>query len=311
MRVITAADLQQTLDYESLVDRLREYFRSGVTVPVRHHHTIDMPEGPEATLLLMPAWREGSYLGVKIATVFPDNGKRGLPSVMATYLLMDGRSGEPMALIDGSELTTRRTAAASAFASRYLSRPDCERLLMVGTGALAPHLIRAHASQRPICNVLIWGRNQARAEYLAKRLNHRRFRVVATDDLESAARGAHIICCATGSHDPLIRGAWLQPGQHLDLVGGFTPAMREVDDEAMRRAELFVDTRDGALKEAGDIVDPIRRGVIAESDVNGDLFDLARGLRPGRDRYDQITLFKSVGTALEDLAGAKLAFERV
>ncbi|MCB2102021.1 MAG: ornithine cyclodeaminase family protein [Rhodobacterales bacterium] len=318
MRVIPAAALETALDYRSLVDRLRDYFRSGCTVPVRHRHTLPSPLGGEgggegahdATLLLMPAWRDGGYIGVKIATVFPDNGAQGLPAVMASYLLMSGKTGAPLALIDGTELTVRRTAAASALASRYLSRSDSERLLMVGTGKLAPHLILAHASQRPICNVLVWGRDVKKAKALAKRLDRPDFRVAATEDLESAARGAHVISCATLSRDPLIRGEWLQPGQHLDLVGAFTPAMRESDDAAVRRARVFVDTREGALKEAGDITQALASGALSEDAVRGDLFDLTRGAVSGRDHYRDITLFKSVGTALEDLAAAKMAFER-
>ena len=258
----------------------------------------------------MPAWQENRWIGVKIATVFPDNAAKGLPAVMGAYLLLDGRTGQPQALIDGPSLTLKRTAAASALASSYLSRPDCERLLMVGTGALAPYLIMAHAAQRPICNVLIWGRSPDKAAALAKRLNRRDLKVEATDDLEAAARGAHVISCATLSREPLIRGAWLNQGQHLDLVGAFTPEMRESDDEVVRRSRVFVDTREGACAEAGDIAQPIRSGVFDPADIAGDLYDLTRGERSGRRYYDQVTLFKSVGTALEDLAAAQLAFER-
>ena len=230
---------------------------------------------------------------------------------MGAYLLLDGKTGAPQALIDGPMLTLKRTAAASALASSYLSRPDCERLLMVGTGALAPHLIMAHASVRPICNVLIWGRSPDKAARLAKRLDRSAFRVDHTEDLEGAARGAEVISCATLSTEPLVRGDWLQPGQHLDLVGAFKPDMRETDDAAIRRARVFVDTREGALKEAGDIVQPIASGALDPADIAGDLFELTRGERAGRRFYDQITLFKSVGTALEDLAAAQLAVERV
>ncbi len=310
MRILSAADVEGALDWDSLVERLRRAFRRGAEVPVRHHHEIANPGGPEGTLLLMPAWQAGLHIGIKIVTIFPDNDARGLPSVMGAYLLLDGKSGAPIALIDGPMLTVKRTAAASALASSYLSRPDCERLLMIGTGSLAPYLIMAHASVRPICNVLIWGRSPDKAARLAKRLDRPDFRVAATDDLEAAVRGAHVISCATLSKDPLVQGDWLQPGQHLDLVGAFRPDMRESDDTAIRRARVFVDTRDGALAEAGDIVQPIESGVLDPDDVAGDLFDLTRGERAGRRFYDQITLFKSVGTALEDLAAAELAAER-
>ncbi len=310
MRILSAADVEAALDWDSLIERLRQAFRRGAEVPVRHHHEIANPGGPEGTLLLMPAWQSGRHIGVKVVTIFPDNGEQGLPSVMAAYLLLDGKTGSPIALIDGPTLTLKRTAAASALASGYLSRPDCERLLMVGTGALAPYLVSAHAAVRPICNVLIWGRAPDKAAKLAKRLDRADFRVAATEDLEAAAQGADIISCATLSRDPLVRGDWLWPGQHLDLVGAFRPDMRESDDQAIRRARVFVDTRDGATKEAGDIVQPIESGALDPADVAGDLFDLTRGARAGRRYYDQITLFKSVGTALEDLAAAELAAER-
>ncbi len=311
MRILSAAEIEGALDWDSLVERLRQAFRRGAEVPVRHHHDVGSGGGPEGTLLLMPAWQAGRHIGVKVVTVFPGNAERSLPAVMGAYLLLDGRSGAPQALIDGPMLTLKRTAAASALASGYLSKPDCERLLMVGTGALAPHLITAHASVRPICNVLVWGRSPEKAAKLAKRLDRRDFRVSHTEDLSAAVEGADIISCATLSHDPLVRGDWLRPGQHLDLVGGFKPDMRETDDTAVRRARVFVDTRAGACTEAGDIVQPVESGVLDLNDIAGDLFELTRGERAGRRFYDQITLFKSVGTALEDLAAAQLAVERV
>ncbi len=310
MRIIGAAEVEAALDYRQLVERLRQMFRTGCAVPLRQHYTVPTDGESDATLLLMPAWQVGHHIGIKLVTVFPDNVKLSLPSVMGAYLLLDAKTGMPLALIDGPSLTLRRTAAASALAARYLAREDCERLLMVGTGALAPHLILAHAAVRPVCNVLVWGRDPAKAKRLARRLDRSDFRVVATTDLEGAARGAQIISCATMSREPLIRGDWLQPGTHLDLVGGFTPEMREADDVAVAKARVFVDTREGALAEAGDIVQPLADGVIGADDIAGDLFDLTRGDRAGRRFYDQITLFKSVGTALEDLAAAQLTVQQ-
>lgn len=311
MRILSAAEVEAALDFDSLVERLRVAFRRDIRVPLRHHHAVATDTGVDATLLLMPAWQSGRHIGVKTVTVFPDNAARGLPAVMGVYLLLDGKTGSPLALIDGPMLTAKRTAAASALASSYLSRPDSERLLMVGTGTLAPQLIMAHAAVRPICNVLIWGRAEDKAARLAKALDRSDFKVAHTTDLEAAARGAHIISCATLSAEPLIEGEWLRAGQHLDLVGGYRPDMRETDDTAIRRARVFVDTRAGACKEAGDIVQPLESGVLTLDDIAADLFDLTRGERAGRRYYDQITLFKSVGTAIEDLAAAQLAFERV
>jgi ornithine cyclodeaminase len=230
---------------------------------------------------------------------------------MGSFLLFDGQSGKPLVVMDGPALTARRTAAASALAATYLARPDCERLLMIGTGALASHLIEAHASVRPIVNVLVWGRRHEKAVKLAQRLNRRSLKVAATTDLANAVRGAHIVCCATPSETPIVEGHWLPLGVHLDLVGGFRPEMREADDDCIRRGRVFVDTRAGALTEAGDIIQPLKSGILREDDIAGDLFDLARGTRGGRRYHDQITIFKSVGSAIEDLAAARLALDQV
>jgi ornithine cyclodeaminase/alanine dehydrogenase-like protein (mu-crystallin family) len=311
MRILGYSEVVAALDFPALVEALRQMFRAGAEVPLRHHHAIPVPGGSGGTLLLMPAWQAGRYLGIKVVTVFPDNRAQDKPSVMGSYLLLDGNTGAPLAMMDGPALTARRTAAASALAASYLARPDCERLLMVGTGALASHLIEAHASVRPIVNVLVWGRNPEKAAKLAHRMSRRNLKVAATTDLANAVRGAHVISCATLSERPLIEGYCLPLGVHLDLVGGFRPDMREADDDCVRRARVFVDTRAGALKEAGDIVQPIRSGVLSEDDIAGDLFDLTRGTRAGRRYHDQITMFKSVGTAIEDLAAAQLALDNV
>jgi alanine dehydrogenase len=312
MRLIGPSEIHEALAWAPLIEALRQMFRTGCTVPARHHHTIAAGgDRADGTLLLMPAWQAGRYVGVKLATVFPSNGAQGLPAVMGTYMLLDGRTGQPLALIDGQALTLRRTAAASALAASYLARRDAERLLVVGTGALAPYLLEAHAAIRPIRTASIWGRDPAKAAQLAQRLDRPGLRVAATTDLADAVRNADIVTCATLARTPLIRGEWLVPGVHLDLVGGFTPEMREADDECVARARIFVDTRAGATVEAGDIVQPLAAGRLALDDIAGDLFDLTSGRSAGRCRDDQITLFKSVGTALEDLAAAMLLIERL
>jgi len=309
VRVIDADTIARALTYERLVDALADAFRSEITVPVRHHHTIPR-EGADATLLLMPAWTaEGDkFLGCKIVSVFPDNAKAGRPAVYGQYLLSSGETGEPLALIEGRALTVWRTACASALAARYLARQDASHLVMVGAGALAPHLIRAHAAVRPISRVSLWNRTRARAVSTAFGLAATGIQVEMVEDLETAVREADIVSCATLSTDPIIRGAWLKSGTHVDLVGGFTPKMREADDAVIRKASIFVDTREGALKEAGDLVSPIKRKVIKKTDVKADLFELCRGEQKGRRSAREITLFKSVGTAIEDLAAAMLVW---
>lgn len=312
MRFVTAAEIDAALTWPALIAPLRDAFRGDVVTPTRHHHSLARPDG-DATLLLMPAWQKGAggYAGVKIVSVFPGNAARGKPSVIGTYLLLDGDSGEPLAALDGQALTAWRTAAASALAASYLARTDAWRLVMVGAGALAPRLIAAHAAVRPIAEVAIWNRHPERALALAAELDRPGLRVTATQDLAAAVATADIVSAATMSREPLIRGAWLRPGAHVDLVGAYNPAMREADDAAVARATVYVDTRAGALHEAGDLVQAIAAGVLEEGGIAGDLFDLCRGTAPGRRSADEITLFKSVGTAIEDLAAAVLVYERL
>ncbi|TAD92095.1 MAG: ornithine cyclodeaminase family protein [Alphaproteobacteria bacterium] len=302
--VLDAATLRRVLDMPGLIAALAEAFAAGAEVPLRHHHPVPVPERRPGMLLLMPAWQPGGLMGVKIVTVFPDNGQDGLASVQGSYLLMSAATGVPLAMMDGRMLTLRRTAAASALAASHLARPDAATLVMVGTGALIPHLIEAHRSIRPITRTLVWGRDPAKAAALAATVG-----AEVAVDLAAAVAEADIVSAATLSSDPLIQGVWLKPGAHVDLVGGFTPTMREADDEAIRRAAVFVDTRVGAMHEAGDITQPLANGTLAPSAVRAELAELVRGA-PGRTAADQITLFKSVGTAIEDLAAAALAHRR-
>jgi len=263
----------------------------------------------DSSLLLMPAWDDGNYIGIKIATILPQNLEKNLPAVQATIMLLDRTTGQPLAIMDGAEITARRTAGASALALRYLSRTESSHLLMVGTGVLAPHLIQSHSAVRPISKVSIWGRNFEKAQSVASTFLDTNINVQAVPVLEDAVADADIISCATLTQNPLIKCAWLKPGQHLDLVGAFTPDMRESDDDAIRRARVFVDAP-GAITEAGEICQPIAAGVLAKSDIQGDLFSMARGTAPLRQSTDEITLFKSAGTAIEDLVAARVAYER-
>lgn len=306
MITISAGRVDECLTHGGLVETLREAFRAGAIQPVRHHHTIERPEGQDSTLLLMPAWNDPAqkdgHIGVKVAAVSPDNNAIGKPAVMGVYLLMDGTTGEPQALIDGQRLTLWRTACASGLATSYLARSDASRLLMVGAGALAPHLVRAHASQRPIRSVRVWNRTPSNAEKLAESLRQDGFDAAAVDDRDEAIGWADIISCATISTVPLVRGELLAPGTHVDLVGAFSPTMRESDDAALVRAEVYVDTRAGATKEAGDIVQAVQSGAFKADAIRADLFELTRGKKRGRQSDEAITLFKSVGAAIEDLA---------
>ena len=308
MRVVSAEDVHAALDYPALVEALRELFRRGVDLVETVHLAQPLPDGRQNDWLLLPAWQFGRHQGVKLVSVYPGNEAKGLASVLGVYLLFDGSTGVPLACIDGAALTLRKTAANSALAATYLARADARAMLMVGSGALAPHLIMAHAAVRPIAHVLIWNRTPERARELAKHLRseprHVGLEIGATDDLEAAVRQADLVSCATMATAPLVHGAWLKPGAHLDLVGGYRLDMREADDEAVRRARVFIDARFTAGRHTGDICQPLAAGLIAEADIT-DTFQLARGERPGRLSDDEITLFKNGGGGHEDLGTAQ------
>jgi ornithine cyclodeaminase/alanine dehydrogenase-like protein (mu-crystallin family) len=317
MITVDAAGVDAALTFPGLVETLREAFRAGAVQPVRHHHTVERPTGAASTLLLMPAWTNfhasgggDGHIGVKVVTVSPDNNAVAKPAVMGLYLLLDGKTGEPQALIDGPRLTQWRTACASALAATWLAREDVSDLLVIGAGAMAPFLARAHAAVRPIKRISIWNRTAANAETAAEDLRRDGLNAEVAKDLDAALASADIVSSATISKEPLVKGALLKPGAHVDLVGGFTPEMREADDEAIRRARVYVDTRGGATKEAGDIVQPLASGLLTQERIVADLHELARGQKPGRRSADEITLFKSVGAALEDLAAGIAVYRK-
>jgi ornithine cyclodeaminase len=310
LRVFTAAEVAAALPYGRLIDALERALRTPTSVPARAFHPIAVPNGGDGLLIVMPAWEVGGYACVKIATVFPDNEARGLPTVQAQVLLFDASNGSCVALLDGGEITRRRTAAASALAARSLARRDARELLVVGTGALAAYMAAAHAQVRQFERISVWGRNAAKAGTCARLIASQLpgHVVVSAADLELAARRADVISCATTSREPLIRGQWLKDGAHLDLVGSYCADMREADSDAVARARVYVDTYQGACSEAGDLLVPLAEGRIAADHIRGELAQLVAGSVPGRLSERDVTLFKSVGTAIEDLVAAQTAF---
>jgi len=305
---LNAADVSAYAPWPELIEALRDGFRSDITVPMRHHHSFPASNGGrDNTLLLMPAWQTGLALGVKLVSVVPENGSRGLPAIHSIYVLSDATTGSVRAILDGGEITARRTAATSALAVDYLARQSAQRLLIVGTGRLCRNVAQSHSAVRPIKQIEIWGRSRERAEIAARDVEDLTgIAARPVDDLETAVRSADIITCVTLTQTPLVKGEWLLPGVHLDLIGGFTPDMRETDDDAIARSDVYVDTLAGAPNEAGDILQPLRSGVLSMSDIHGDLFDLCRNRTRGRKSDDAMTLFKSAGHALQDLTIANL-----
>jgi ornithine cyclodeaminase/alanine dehydrogenase-like protein (mu-crystallin family) len=305
MRQFDAAATRRALPFDALIAAIEAMFVAGCEVPPRHVHAIGSEHGGEhGKVLIMPAW-QGRYLGIKTVNIFPGNAARGMPALFSTYTLYDAATGEPLAQVDGNEITARRTAAASALAARFLAAPGAASLLVVGSGRVASLLAQAYRLVRPIVDVTVWSRNHDSALKLAAQLCADGFAARASLDLEAAARKADIVSCATLSTGPLIRGEWLRPGSHLDLIGSFTPQMRETDDACFAGARVFVDTFE-ALQKSGDLLGPMSRGVFAQADIAGTLEALCRGQAEGRRGDHQRTVFKSVGTALEDLAAAVL-----
>ncbi|MFZ6642208.1 ornithine cyclodeaminase family protein [Undibacterium sp. TC4M20W] len=307
----TKEQVSIALPYAKLIPALRLAFTQEVIAPKRHAHNLS--EADNSSLLLMPVWQPQGQLGVKLVTVAPKN--TDMPTVQAVFVLFSTKTGAPLALMDGEELTLRRTAAASALASSYASRHDARHLLLVGNGSLAPHIAIAHCQTRAITDISIWGRSVEKSAGAAKIIReHTEFpahiRVHVREDLAAACHEADIICCATTSKTPVVLSDYVKAGTHLDLVGGFKPDMREVDDELMSRATVFVDTYAGALAEAGDITQTLANGSLAKSAIVAELAELCADKHLGRKSNAEITLFKSVGTAIEDLCAANLVWSR-
>ena len=309
MKVYDRENVASSLQYGILIEALRKAFSSKITAPERVQHTIKNKNGSDATLLLMPAWKIGEHIGIKIVSVFPENTTNNMNAVHANYFLVNANDGKPVAVMDGTELTLRRTACASALAADYLVNKNVDTLLMIGTGNLAPHMIKAHCVVRNYSRILIWGRNEEKAERLALSLNIKDKEIVAKNDLKEALNVADVISCATLTQKPLIMGDWIKPGQHLDLVGAFTPDMAEVDSKAIAKSKVVVDTYEGALSESGELINALKEGRIKKEHILSDLRELVLEEKKIRKDSNDITLFKSVGTALEDLAAAELVIE--
>lgn len=304
--------IDKNTHFPALISKLKEAFSTlSIEVPMRHHHDFPNPEeNIDSTLLLMPAWNPGKEAGVKIVTVSPNNGVYNLPSIQGTYIYLDAHKGSVKAILAAKSLTAKRTAAASALASSYLSREDASSLLMIGTGALSVNLILAHASVRPIKDVYVWGRNFEKAEVICEELAHENFNMTPIKEISEVISKVDIISSATLSKTPLVLGKYLKSGQHIDLVGAYRKDMREADDEAIKKSSVFVDTYQGGLKESGDIAIPLKNGIITESDIKADLFELCSVKKQGRHNQQEITFFKSVGHALEDLAAASYYYKK-
>lgn len=303
--------IEQNSNFNALIEALKLGFsNSDIIVPQRHHHDFPNPSTcVESTLLLMPAWHPSKNAGVKIVTVSPENAQFNLPSIQGIYAYFDAINGTIKAIIDAKSLTTKRTAATSALASSYLSRENSTSLLMIGTGALSINLIKAHASVRPLKKIFVWGRHFEKAKQIAQSLKNETFTIEAIETYDKVIHNVDIISCATLSKNPLILGDHIKEGQHIDLVGAYKKDMREADDGVILKSSVFIDTYQGA-NESGDINIPLKKGILKDTDIKGDLFELTSLKKPGRQHQKDITVFKSVGHAIEDLIAANYYYNK-
>ncbi|WP_230656486.1 ornithine cyclodeaminase family protein [Psychrobacter sp. I-STPA10] len=304
-------DKQQTIaamPYDALIEAIWQMFKQGCVVPRRHIHSIDSDDAG-STLLIMPAWQKNHYLGIKQVTIYPENSKKfGIAGLFSTYTLFDAKNGMPVAVIDGDAITCRRTVAASALAAKFLARKQSKKLLIVGAGNVARELAFAYAEVFELSTIEVWNITYERAVNLANELQAKGFSAVAVKDLKEAVSRSDIVSCATLSTDALIRREWVKKGTHIDLIGSFKPNMRETDDAMFADTCVFVDTSE-ALDKAGDLLSPMAAGVLNRDEVKADLEALCQGKHQGRLHDEEITVYKAVGTAMEDLAAAILVYE--
>jgi len=312
MLVIEASEVHQVMNFKELIPAIEQTFAGDHGMPQRNVFCLDKNSDHSDAFAVLPAWNSKA-IGVKAFTYFPDNAPKGFDSLYSKILMFKRETGEPLALVDGTSVTYWRTAAVSALGSKYLAREDSSRLLICGTGNLAPYMALAHASVRPITHIDIYGRNLAKAEKVADEIRQQRPEITVNTitDVEDAARQADIISCATGASEPIILGKWVKPGTHTDFVGNHAPNRRECDSELITKSCVFVDSRLNVLNEAGELLIPIAEGVFSADNVKAELAQLACSEHSGRQNEEEITVFKTVGTALSDLAGACLVVEKL
>lgn len=314
MKFIDADTVHRVLDYSYFVDALEQAHQYDTEAV--DDLLLEQPGrlGTASHFFIRAAWQQGRSVGAKVITIFPDNNKdeRDYPSIQAIYILFDGDTGEPLACIDGTALTLRKTAGDSALATKHLARENVESLFMIGAGSMAPHLIMAHCAVRPsIRRVSMWNRTREKAEAIVDELKINNVQLDVIDDIEIGVRNADLVSSAIATPKAVIKGEWLRPGTHVDLVGAFTKTMREADDEVFRRAKIYVDSRASTIGEIGEITIPMQTGVFGEDDIVADHYQLSRGEKPGRKNDDEITVCKNGGGGHLDLMTARLIYDRV
>lgn len=302
MRFITESEVEHAFTPALALEAAPEAFLALAAGTVTMPQRASLPATGGA-YLVMPCAAPGVGLGTKLVTVHAENAAKGLPTIHSSYVLQDDATGEPLAVLEARALTERRTAAVSALAARSLARGDAQVLGVIGAGPQARAQAEAHLHAHSYARVLVWNRSSAGAEQLVGYISGLGFRAEVASGLEFLVRESDVISSATRAEEPLILGGWLRPGQHLDLVGAFTPTMREADADAVKRAHVTVDRLEAARNGAGELLQAVYEGW-GWADVV-ELADIVVGRQPGRTSNEAITLFKSVGLAAEDLFAAR------
>jgi ornithine cyclodeaminase len=312
MRILTASDVARLLPYSACIGAMRDAMRQtserAVVLPLRQFMNVP---GTAGKLGLMPGYlSRPAAFGVKIVSKFPRPPGSSHGSHVGAVLLFDAQEGLPLALLDGGMLTAIRTASTTAMATDALARPDADSLLLVGCGEEAEHHLAALREVRAFDTIRAWGRDPGRTGAFATRMSARHGRhVEAVADLAAAVAGADVICTVTSATTPILRGEWLAPGQHVNLVGSAIATTAEADAEVVRRSRFYVDYREAAMAAAGELLGAIRDGVVGADHVRGEIGEVLLGRAPGREHASDITLYKSLGVTSQDLAAARLVYE--
>lgn len=309
MLQLTSEFVQNNLDYKDLISELRTMFLSNYTMPLRHHHFYETASKDENTLILMPSWNE-EFLDIKQVIVAPKNSENNLPSITAHYTLSDTKTGQLLASMRAEEITSIRTACTSALVADILAPENSKTLLIVGIGKVSHQLAQAHMVVRNYEKIYVWGRNIDKTTAFVDTLIKLGYPAFVADDLAKATNEADVISTATLSPTPIIKGEWIKPGTHLDLIGSHKPDTREIDDDAIRLGKIYVDSYEGAIHETGELAIPLAQGIISKENIVGNIKELLSDIAPKRNSASEITIFKSAGLAIEDLASAILLYKK-
>jgi ornithine cyclodeaminase len=303
MQFFDQSAVAQALPYPALIEALALGLQGAIESPLRSHYE---PNHDASTVLIMPAWKRHEVFGVKLVSFWPDNGERNLLTIAGVYVLFSCIDGIPLAVMDGTELTQRRTAAVTALGARILARKNSKTLVVLGTGSLSVPMVLAHCSVMDLERIEVWGRSPDKAQAVVDSLASHGVVAYANSDVQQAVSHADVVCACSAAVKPFIRSEWVRPGTHVGLVGAFTPDMAEAEPALMARSQVFADSREAILQKGGEVLQAIRQGLIAHSDIQGEVAELAaEPARAWRSSAESITVFKSVGFAALDLIAAQ------